>query len=268
LDIRDIRESVPDSGPYTLQDMFTLQKILIRHYIGIEGLPPYPININIKEGQDLIKDFSGRLIEELGEGFESYEIMLEMFHQGKSREDMIPHLQNFNEEISDALHFWLELMIYSDFENGRMDDWLEREFEIPLCKNSDLMKEWLKLGNLLHTLGTDSKKFPSYQVIRDKDLKDEFLRGGRDLSNERCKLIKEYLWDIVYRLQIARNTLKNKPWKQTQMMTDKKLYEEAMMIVAVNLFRFLSFIGMTSKSIFEIYWKKNKVNQFRIRSKY
>ena len=111
MDIRDITEEVEYPGVESLEKVFELQKEILESYIKIEGMPMYPLNINTKESQKMLKDFSGRIIEELGEGFESYLIMLELFHNGSDEKLMIPHLQNFNEEISDALHFWLELMI-------------------------------------------------------------------------------------------------------------------------------------------------------------
>jgi hypothetical protein len=67
---------------------------------------------------------------------------------------------------------------------------------------------------------------------------------------------------------MARNTLKNKPWKQTHMLTDTNQYENAMKKTAYALFTFLYFVGITKESVFHIYYKKNKVNQFRIKSKY
>lgn len=69
-------------------------------------------------------------------------------------------------------------------------------------------------------------------------------------------------------LSLAMNCLKNKPWKQTHMETDK-LYFQAILI---NAFRKLITLfvsgGMDAKMIYEYYFKKNKVNQFRQRSNY
>ena len=72
MDSRDIQE-MPEKvfdGQY-LEKIYELQKELLDGYIGIEGLPQYPININSKKSQVLIKDFVGRVIEELAEGYES-----------------------------------------------------------------------------------------------------------------------------------------------------------------------------------------------------
>jgi len=268
MDVRDIRENVKYPGASAFKDIFDLQKVLIDHYAGIEGhLPFYPVDINTRESQVLIKDFTGRIIEELGEGFESYLIMMDMFHQGIDEKEMIPHLQNFNEEISDAIHFWLELMLYSGYETEILENWLSYVMDEYVVV-SDLFKSWYDFGGLVVNSEVAAKKIPCRWVIKDHMLEDEFLRGGRQLGSNRRDIMKQYLWDITYHLQIARNTLKNKPWKQTEMMTDTRQYEVAIRDTTLALFKFFYFAGFTPESLYEIYYKKNKVNQFRIKSKY
>lgn len=267
MDIRDIKDEIVYPGYETFGELFRLQKILIDHYVQIEGLPPYPLDLNTKKSQDIIKDFSARIIEELGEGFESYQMMLDMFHHGEDEESMIPALQNFNEEVADAIHFWLELMIFSGFEVPHLRGWLENDWEVSF-RNPDLFSEYLKLGGYLVENAIPLRRIPKRMVIKDENLKDEFLRGGRALSNVLSYHMKAYLWDITYYLQMARNTLKNKPWKQTHMLTDVSQYETGVKKATYALFTFFYFAGFNERSLFHIYYKKNKVNQFRIQSKY
>jgi len=269
MDIRDITEEVKYPGILAFNELFKLQMNLLDKYIGIESLPSYPIDINTKQSQTLVKDFTGRIIEELGEGFESYLMMMTMFHCGADEENMIPHLQNFNEEISDAIHFWLELMIYSDFGMEKIYKWMEFYIEIEyIPKSVDPLEMWLSMGEAFVEKEVAHKKTPCRWVIKDHMLKDEFLRGGRQLGNNRMDIMKQYLWDITFHLQIARNTLKNKSWKQTEMMTDFKQYEDSLRETMLALFKFFYFAGFTKESLYVIYYKKNKINQFRIKSKY
>lgn len=267
MDIRDIKEEVTYAGNHSFSEIFRLQKVLIDHYVKIEGLPPYPIDVNTKASQNIIKDFSARIIEELGEAFESYEIMTAMFHAGEPESEMVPHLQNFNEEIADALHFWLELMIFSGFEVPHLKKWLENDWQVSFT-NPDLFSEYFKLGGFFVENAIPMRSIPKRMVIKDADLKDEFLRGGRVLGKITLQQMKVYLWEITYHLQMARNTLKNKPWKQSQMLTDLGQYENSLKKAAYALFTFLYFVGITKESAFHIYYKKNKVNEFRINSKY
>jgi hypothetical protein len=267
MDIRDIKDEVVYPGNDSFEELFKLQKVLIDYYVGIEGLPPYPLEINAKKSQDIVKDFCGRIIEELGEGFESYLTMMDMFHHGQLEEEMVPHLQNFNEEVSDAIHFWLELMIFSGFEVNHLRKWLETDWEVSF-RNPDLLAEYLKLGGYFVEKTLPMHRIPKRMVIKDKDLKDDFLRGGRALSGVLCNQMKVFLWDITYHLQIARNTLKNKPWKQSHMITDLEQYETSMKKATYALFTFFYFAGFDKQALYHIYFKKNKVNQFRIKSKY
>jgi hypothetical protein len=267
MDIRDIKDEVRYPGPTTLSELFVLQKVLLESYIKIEGMPRYPIDINTKESQKLLKDFSGRIIEEFGEGFESYLTMMDMFHRGDDESLMVPFLQNFNEEIADAIHFWLELMVYSGYEVTKMNQWLTHYTGNDYSK-ADGLKTYFYLGQTLVNADMQGLKLACRMVIEDKDLNDEFLVGGRKLSNRHKDLMKIYLWDITYWLQMARNTLKNKPWKQSQMLTDGNIYELALREATVALFKFCAFVELTPESFFLIYYKKNKVNQFRIASKY
>ena len=52
------------------------------------------------------------------------------------------------------------------------------------------------------------------------------------------------------------------------MMTDEVIYRVKLMEGTLFMFGFFAFVGMTARSIYHIYYKKNKINEFRIRSKY
>ena len=82
MDIRDIKEEpeIVENGKF-LEKIYELQKVLLDHYIGIEGLPQYPVDVNTKSSQVLLKDFTGRVTEELAEGYESHILVHEMIQQ-------------------------------------------------------------------------------------------------------------------------------------------------------------------------------------------
>jgi dimeric dUTPase (all-alpha-NTP-PPase superfamily) len=76
------------------------------------------------------------------------------------------------------------------------------------------------------------------------------------------------IWEIVYRLGLSCNCLKNKPWKQSHMLTDRNKYNEYLQETWDVFYTFLIQIGMSDREIFLTYFKKKEVNKFRIRSKY
>lgn len=276
MDIRDIKDLVPmiedGSG---LQRIFDMQKVLIDDYIKIEDMPSYPISLNSKKDQVLLKDFIGRVIEEMGEAMESYKVMLEMC-DSNDRTEIIPHLQNFNEELGDSLHFLIETFIYINIEHDDVIDY----YRVKLTKENlhdafyyggqDPLKTCLayaKHTNVHNGLHTSPFKM-GYTVIPDGELNNEFLRAGRIVDMANLEEMEILMWRVTYWLNISRNYLKNKPWKQTQMVTDSKRFHISMMEAWSAFFNLMDFVGMTPDSLFTVYFKKNKVNQFRINSKY
>lgn len=271
LDIRDIKEEVVYPELSALDVMFRLQKVLVDHYVGIEGLPEYPIDINTRNAQVLVKDFIGRIIEELGESWESMEIMMDMKDNPLNNDDrtlLIPHLQNFNEELADALHFWLELMVFINFTPTEIKVKIMNQYGVSLLPKIGVLETLFYYAKQFNDANYPDKAYPAYMVLRDADVKDLFLMGGRKIGTKRVNIMKQMLWDITFSLQIARNTLKNKPWKQSEMMTDEGLFYDKVWEATFNMFIFFDFAGLTPESLYHIYYKKNMVNQFRIKSKY
>jgi dimeric dUTPase (all-alpha-NTP-PPase superfamily) len=81
-------------------------------------------------------------------------------------------------------------------------------------------------------------------------------------------VVSRYCWRVILQMGLAANTLKNKPWKNTQMPTDQekfigRLFEAWKMFL--HLFRIL---GMSDQEIYVLYSKKHKVNEFRQTSNY
>ena len=86
MDSRDIiQEPGIIPGDKYLEEIYSMQKELLSGYIGIEGLPQYPIDINTKASQSLLKDFTARVVEELSEGYESFQAISESMSQKHSQ---------------------------------------------------------------------------------------------------------------------------------------------------------------------------------------
>jgi len=184
-----------------MKKIFDKQLELMNKYKEIEGLPTWPLNLDLFEHQKIIKDFKQRGMEEIAEAIEA-------FRQG---EDL-----HFKEELIDALHFFVELNILS---GKYCDFFLEEEKKVKGGK--------LSIQTIYYNYGVLAEKYG-----------------------------------------LLCNTLKNKPWKQTQMRTDQtKFY--TLLKKAFNQFKvFLHSCGLTNDDIYNLYFRKHKVNEFRIRSKY
>ena len=303
MDSRDIKEVPPVLEDFSyLENIFGLQKELLDHYIKIEGLPPYDgFNINIKKNQNILKDFTGRIIEELGESYESLVEIQSLSKKNKywygdfpdqDFKMVINHLQNATEEVGDALHFMMELLIYSDIDVNDIKHNILNKYvqEYPALRVIlEKGNPHINMGGVLGLsmacgaiiLTNENESADSFEGVHTKDLMkcapgmvkglnlDFYLYAcGRYYHPESYQLYKNMLWDVTYYLSLARNCLKNKPWKQSQMMTDEKKYQGLVIKAFLVCMGTFYYMGFDPYTLFYVYFKKNKINQFRIKSKY
>tara|TARA_Y100000816_G_C26094848_1_gene579155 strand:+ start:1529 stop:2158 length:630 start_codon:yes stop_codon:yes gene_type:complete len=171
----------------------------IESMIGLKQTEDVPVDIQSKQGQARLKDFSWRTTEELTEAMESY------------RNEKKDGREHTLEEVVDALHFFVELCILSGWET-----------------------------------------FPD-ECIDVTPTEDVY---------------KYVFLAPVYPLGIACNLLKNKAWKKTQMETDVNRYHEQLRIATRELLGVFGYFDQSLRDIYNIYYKKNKVNLFRQKSNY
>lgn len=220
MNVNDMRLTEEEKNPKApLEAIFAYQKELLKKYHDIEkksGLlqcDSIVVPIDDKFGQARLKDFAWRVTEELGEATDA----------------LVRHpkdLTHYQEEMIDALHFYVELLIISKVDISYMKVFFGGVE-----------------GDLLSHLW---------------DLRPDVMLNNPQEDN----------YKVVQYLSNAMNCLKNKPWKQSHILTDQPVYK-------ANLCRgFDSLIGalyrgsMSPQSIYDLYVLKNKVNQFRQRSNY
>lgn len=75
-------------------------------------------------------------------------------------------------------------------------------------------------------------------------------------------------WQVSYYLGMVGNTLKNKPWKQTEMPTDEEKFFDNLGKAFKALFNCMAYCGADEPAVYSYYVRKNQVNQFRQRSNY
>ncbi|HDK41808.1 MAG TPA: hypothetical protein ENG87_00395 [Candidatus Pacearchaeota archaeon] len=201
--------------------IFEEQMSLIKKYSVIENhnvkhvlIKDIPVNIDSVKGQIILKDRLWRVTEECGELYEA------MVEENKS---------HILEEISDILHFMLELMILSGI----------------------------------------SPKYLCSEIIRsdyNNNCKLKIIFFNTDFF--RYILNKDLIFDIIMPLTFAGNCLKNKPWKQAFIITDIKKYHKYIIDSFVCLIKLCKYYGISSEDLYELYITKNKINQKRIKTKY
>ncbi len=183
------------------------QTKLLTKYKDIEGLPDWPLHIDLKESQIIIKDFIGRITEELAEAEEYY----------RNKDFTIEaHGELAEEELIDALHFFL---------------------------------------NLLIVVGP-SKVYPTPRIITLPE-------------QDQDSTLTECLSNLYYELNIARNDLKNKPWKQSEVQTNKESFYKHIFLTGYWFsVLFSSVLGWDDERLWSEYMKKHTINKFRQRSNY
>jgi len=211
VNINDIKapEEMPENIP---QAIFDKQMVLAYKYAEIEGmgdlLETRNTNLDTLNGQVWIKDFSWRVTEELTEAFEGIEFP-EMFDE-----------QHYWEEVTDALHFFVELCIIAGYE---------------------------------------AKDLPAVPMAKAREY---------TLSPKMDGSVRYDIFQTILYLGLACNCLKNKKWKQTQMLTDRKKFKMYIDQAWRNLIDIYLSAGLSLQDVYNLYFKKNAVNTFRQNSKY
>lgn len=80
--------------------------------------------------------------------------------------------------------------------------------------------------------------------------------------------LKDFFWRITEELGEAANTLKNKPWKTTHMITDEVHFREELIDALHFFIEMMILAGFNEESMVVCYLNKAEVNKFRQRSKY
>ena len=192
-----------------LDVMYEKQKGVALKYEDIEGLPRFPLRPEPKESQVVFKKFLYRVSEELAESYET-----EVDPSTKVYDDENPEVElHAIEELADALHFFLEMLIYMGI-------------------GPEALKEW-------------HKEYQYNEVPVDKAYLMAFFRIG-----------------------MVGNQLHNKPWKTSSVPVDTKVLRQKVKDLFYAILDVFRSRGASDEDIFNFYTRKNKVNQFRIKSKY
>lgn len=161
--------------------------------------------------------------------------VMEEFGEALDARNDLPH---FEEELIDGLHFLTELTILSGLKT---DDLVNMVGEYSDSKRSQYEDKLTFLYN-------ESVYFSVTSNIGDLDLPKKAVY-------------------FVEQIAMMCNCLKNKPWKQTQMVTDKEEFYRRLKNVWVGYLSILS-TCLSPDDIAEVYLKKSQVNKFRQRSNY
>lgn len=174
IDIEEVTGFKPDPyNPSWLDQLFEKQTNLIVKYKEIEGMPDYPFQVDTPEGQKWFKDFLWRTSEEVAE---SYEAVVDLLN---GTEDAAIQEIHQNEELIDALHFFVELLILT----GRDATWARNALDLYAgTRPENVQAAYLNVHYWLGMVGNTLKMKPWKQdpVLTNQELFDDNL--GKSLA--------------------------------------------------------------------------------------
>jgi hypothetical protein len=89
------------------------------------------------------------------------------------------------------------------------------------------------------------------------------------VGNDNLLLTRDgHMWLLTYKIGMACNKLKNRPWKQQQYLVDLLIFEERLLEVWKTFWVLCDHFNISIKDLYSEWSKKYQVNEFRLRTKY
>ena len=231
IDIKGDEIPTPTTEKDMLDLMFERQHFLAKKYIGIER------DNGLLQTEDFPVNIDDRKGQSRLKDF-AWRTMEELFEATEALSRKEPDEEHFLEEMIDALHFFIELNLLCGCDPSTI-----KEFYVIPCGVDKLDYLEKVTDNYPLTEQQEQIKYiPTPCLI--------YTSIGQCIGN-------------------AMNKLKNKPWKQSHMITDKEVFMHELLPAWLGFFRVLhEKYGLSAKEIFTLYFKKSEVNKFRIKSQY
>lgn len=192
-------------------------------------------HIEVKSGIRITEDVPVNLNDRKGQ-FQIKDYAWRVMEEVGEAIDAEKTKDHYQEELVDGLHFLTEMTIIAG-------------------------KDW-------NTIIPDGS-----EVLSNDHLEDMVLRAKRFMeaafgADQPQVILPHLVARLVRDLGMMCNCLKNKPWKQSMMMTDTEAFFRWMQEVWVGYIALLINSGLDADGITDIYLKKSQVNKFRQRSNY
>ena len=117
----------------------------------------------------------------------------------------------------------------------------------------------------LHLLTNTRTILMDWRVPMQTHSLGSMLNLNFDEDKDKIRLKAFYITQEVIK---TTECLKNKPWKQTHLPTDQVKFQSHLRESFKLFLLLLRNLGLTEKKIYRLYWAKNEVNKFRIKSLY
>lgn len=221
-------ESKTTTAGDRLGEIFGKQRLLMEKYEEIE------FNNGLLQTKDIPVNLHDRMGQARLKDF-AWRVTEELA-EAREAYDLHPDLKDHvHEEVADALHFLTELTILAGVTPEQVYKGI-LDGSRPNFTGDDL-------GTIFHLLSKE--RVPGKPI---------------DIHKAMSLTITE--------LGLMCNTLKNKPWKNTHMITDENLFKQHLYYAWENFFVLCITYGINAERLEDLYFRKNQVNQFRQKSNY
>lgn len=265
----------PFNGGKIMEGIFDYQGRLMKIYASKNAIPKLPIDINNREHQRFIKYTIGDIIEELVEADSAYDpVKFSMCQDNlmELRGKLNEHFINYSDELADAMHFFVELLISVGIDNDEMLDYFgvkAKEENIEAILTQDAMTTSLRYARHLLIRDTPIMQLKQRSMRALNKMQYEQLHvGGYFLNPELIAFFYEFNWEITKNLKSAAHLLKKKAWRESDIKTELRPFYEFIMKAWIFFMCLYDLAGMDEKSIYTRYENKNIINQQRAQSSY
>lgn len=220
------------------------------------------IDLADRKTQKFIRDLIGFLEEEIIEAEDAYSSLVDaqlnpsLYPSNNTNHD-------FNEEVADCLHFWVELFIYSGISYDMLMEYyhdLSRASSMNTISD-DVLKMALQYANSYRAQHHPNRGTMGFNIgLPDKW--EPFSVNGTLVGEEMLLNYDNYTFKAIKSLKLAMNQLKNKYWKaKTDYSVDTSTYQRLIIegwlywTVSLTFTNYQDHMGMVYT-----YLLKNKVN--------
>ena len=145
------------------------------------------------------------------------------------------------------------------------DDDALHQWESEFAHDPDIRHFFEELADATHFIIEASV----YARISPQTIDDIWMQAcapearSRDLSD-----LRMYAFAFISGMGLAANCLKNKPWKETQMPTDERKFNRRLVDAWLPFCKLWVNLGCNLTDVYQLYMRKNAVNQFRQNTRY
>ena len=255
------------STPSRWNKLETAQLELLKHFTKIEEIPmPEVGNTNEmilqdKLSQQICHDLVSRLVEELVEMDQEIRNLHNEYTGPKmigidSEKLATQSIEKINTELGDGICFLLELLLYSDLDEKQITTWVRTLLEnAGITPSECLLENLFKFGNYsmatieLNNYVNNKQHYSTYLI----PFTDDFMRGGRFIGSGYITDLEREIFIMIVDLNLAKNNLKNRPWKKSNPKSDIQEYKKFVLEALIRFIRMLIIMEHTPDSVVRIH---------------